>query len=334
MATRPQDKSVHKVVCLAFDNAQILDITGPLEVFGRTARWLRDHGHTPQLHYTVEVVAEHAGMLRTSSGIGLHAERAWQDVQHCDSLFIAGGIGWRQAAENAALLQWIRNMVKRTQRTASVCTGALILAEAGLLHGRNATTHWAYCDELKRKSSDTNVDADAIYVKSTDRLYTSAGVTAGMDMALAMVEEDWGQAVALAVAQELVLYLKRPGGQSQFSRHLQAQQSDTDRIQKLQLWILDHIDEELSVEQLARQVAMSPRNFARRFKLDFGITPAKHVELLRVESARDKLQETRLPIEKIATRCGFGSSETLRRSFLRVLGVTPSEYRKRFSAAS
>ena len=160
------------------------------------------------------------------------------------------------------------------------------------------------------------------------------GFTAGMDMALAIVEEDWGQAVALAVAQELVLYLKRPGGQSQFSRHLQAQLSETDRIQKLQLWILDHLDEELSVEQLAGQVAMSPRNFARRFKLDFKITPAKHVEQLRVEAARDKLLDTRLAIEKIASRCGFGCSETMRRSFLRVLGITPSEYRKRFRAAS
>ena len=183
MTMRPPTTAPHRVICVAFDNAQILDITGPLEVFGRTARWLRDHGHTKELYYEVEVVADEAGLLRTSSGIGLYAERTWRDVQQCDTLIIAGGLGALDAAENPALLKWIRDMSHRTKRLASVCTGALILAAADMLHGRAATTHWAYCDELKRKSADTDVDPDAIFVKSTDGIYTSAGVTAGMDMA-------------------------------------------------------------------------------------------------------------------------------------------------------
>ena len=313
---------------VGYPRAQILDITGPLEVFARTSRWLRDHRRASIDAYVVELVGQRAGWLETSSGLRLFATRSYAEVSNADTVLIAGGVGYREALEDQHLLQWIARRAARVERFGSICTGALLLAAAGALRGKIATTHWAYLDRLQAAGPDIQVDRDAIYVRS-GKLYTSAGVTAGMDMALAMVEADWGKATALAVAQELVMFLKRPGGQSQFSRHLAAEQRD-DVFGSLELWILDHLSADLSVGQLARRANMSPRHFARLFKERMGVTPAAHVRRLRVEEARRRIESGSPRVKRIARDCGFADDQQLRRAYKEVLGVTPAEYRTRF----
>ncbi len=314
---------------LVYDGAQILDITGPLEVFARTARWLKDHGRTKGLAYAVEIVAEQPGVVTTSSGLQLVVKRSWRQVRPVDTLLVTGGIGYMDAAENSPLLKWIATQSKVADRVGSICTGAFILAAAGLLDGERATTHWGYCEQLSEFCPGTSVEADAIYIRSGD-IYTSAGVTAGMDLALALVEEDWGRDVALAVARELVLFLKRPGGQSQFSTFLAAQETGSERFRKLQLWVLENLASDLPVSVLAERMAMSPRNFARAFAAEVGQTPGKFVQQARLETARRMLEETNLHIDQLAWRCGYNSPETMRRAFAKYLGVSPGDYRHRF----
>ncbi len=322
----------HHVVMLAYPDAQILDVTGPLEVFGRAARWMRDHGLRRDPAYRVEVVAPRAGAFVTSSGVRLVAERSYREVTSADTLLVAGGRGQTAARASATLLRWLRRMSGRVPRLGSVCTGALILAASGLLDGRRATTHWAYLDEL-RKCVGHGVCHDAIYIRD-GKIYTSAGVTAGMDMALAMLEEDHGNTVALAVARELVLFLKRPGGQSQFSDHLAAQFSEDAGLRELQLWMLAHLDGDLSVPRLAERIAMSERSFARHFVDGVGLAPGHYVRQIRITAARQKLEQTDLPLLQVARRCGFGTPESLRRSFIASLGVTPGAYRERLRGAA
>ncbi len=316
---------------VGYESAQILDITGPLEVYSRAARWLRDTHVTPDLPYSVELVAKQAGPIVCSSGIELVAARSYLDVDDANTILVAGGIGYAQALDDADLIDWLRRQYARADRIASVCTGAFLLAAAGILSKRSATTHWAYCDRLAAMDGQINVNPDAIFVEDGN-VMTSGGVTSGMDMSLAMIESDWGQPVALAVAQELVMYLKRPGGQSQFSRHLAAQRSESNRLSELQMWILENPDGDLSVDALAQRVSMSTRNFTRRFTQELGVTPAHFVLEARVEAARRRLEQSTLSIEKIAQRCGFGNAETMRRGFVRVLNVTPGDYRARFQA--
>ncbi len=317
---------------LVYPDIQILDVTGPLEVFARSSRWLNDH---KQLHgpdaYTIELIAAEPGPVRSSSGLELIAHREYSAVTETDTLLVAGGIGYRAVMEDAAVIDWLRNMQGRVKRLGSVCTGAMILAEAGILDNHRATTHWGYIRQLGEAGSNIDLDHNSIYVLDKG-IYTSAGVTAGMDMALAMVAEDWDEQVALAVARELVLFLKRPGGQAQFSRHLQAQQAESGRLRRLQLWILENLDQDLSVSKLAGRVNMSPRNFARRFGHELGLTPAAYVVQARLEAARHRLETTTQPVTRIAALCGFGTAETMRRAFAQKLGVSPSEYRERFSA--
>lgn len=322
------ERRPHRVAMVGFDDAQILDITGPLEVFSRTSRWLVDAGVWRTPCYEILLLGERRGSIRTSSGIKLEVSAPYSEASRIDTLLVAGGVGTEQALGNENLLAWLRAQSKRVERLGSICTGALILAAAGLLKDRPATTHWAYCEQLGRMAPGTTVNADAIYVKS-GRLYTSAGVTTGMDMALAMVEEDHGRAVALAVAQALVMFLKRPGGQSQFSRHLQAQHTRDEKLGELELWMLDHLDLHLDVETLAARASMSPRHFARRFAAEVGTTPAEYVARARVDAARRLLEETALSLKEVATRCGFSEEQNLRRAFLKRLRVTPTDYRDR-----
>jgi transcriptional regulator GlxA family with amidase domain len=249
-----------------------------------------------------------------------------------DTLILAGGIGARRALGERAVIGWIRRIAPRVRRLASVCTGAFLLAEAGLLDGRRATTHWRSCPLLAERYPRIAVDPDPIFVRDR-RVYTSAGITAGMDLALALVEEDHGREVALAVARELVMFLKRPGGQSQFSVPLMAQATDHQPIRELQGWIGEHLAADLSVAALARRAAMSPRNFARVFTRGVGVTPARFVERARVEAARRRLEESSLRVDAVATECGFSSAEVMRRTFLRTVRVTPADYRQRFRSA-
>ena len=331
-STPPLRRRPHHVVMVAYPDAQILDVTGPLEVFSRASRWMQDHGIRRDLAYRVEVVAPRAGAFSTSSGVRLVAERSYREVARADTLLVAGGRGQAAARGDAELLAWLTRMTARVPRFGSVCTGALILAACGLLEGRSATTHWAYLEELHQLIGN-GVCQDAIYTRDGN-LYTSAGVTAGMDMALAMLEEDHGNAVALGVARELVMFLKRPGGQSQFSDYLAAQFSEDAGLRELQLWMLEHLDHDLSVPRLAERLTMSERSFARRFVDGIGMAPGHYVRHLRLNAARRKLEQTDLPLGQIARRCGLGTPETLRRSFISALGVTPGAYRERFRGAS
>ena len=321
----------HQVSMLVYPGIQILDVTGPLEVFARSSRWLQDHHQQYDSEpYTVELIADQPGAVRSSCGLELIAHRTYREVKKTDTLLVAGGIGYREVMTNENIIAWLTNIQPNVHRLGSVCTGAMLLARAGLLNNHRATTHWAYSRQLAEAGINIELDADSIYV-CDQGIYTSAGVTAGMDMALAMVAEDWGEQVALAVARELVLFFKRPGGQAQFSRQLQAQQAESGRLRQLQIWLLDHIDADLTVSELASRAAMSPRNFARRFAAEVGQTPAAYVQQIRIEAARHRLETTDISVSTIASLCGFGTAETMRRAFTRKLGVSPRDYRARFS---
>jgi transcriptional regulator GlxA family with amidase domain len=247
-------------------------------------------------------------------------------------LIVPGAPAIQQAlAANTDLVDWLRHASTRARRTASVCSGTFLLAQAGLLQGRRAATHWAMCDMLKRGFPSIDVDMDAIFVQQGN-VWTSAGVSAGIDLALALVEADCGRHVALQVARELVVFLKRPGGQAQFSQLLQAQTDDTAGFDALHLWIADNLsDRELTVERLAEQSRMSPRNFARVYKQKTGRTPAKAIELFRVEAARRLLEDSQRNIDQVAHLCGFGDEERMRYTFHRHLAISPRDYRARFS---
>lgn len=313
---------------LGFPGAQILDITGPLEVFARTSRWLRDHRKLSAEAYEIELVAPRAGAFTTSGGLQLLAARSYAELRNADTLLVSGGIGSEELLRDTELLAWLRRQSGKVKRIGSICTGALLLAAAGLLDGKRVTTHWAYLERLAKLAPRAQVERDALFVQA-GRLHTSAGVTSGMDMALAMVEADWGKACALAVAQELVMYLKRPGGQSQFSRFLTAERRD-DAFGNLELWILEHLDADLSVESLARRADMSPRHFARMFAQRLGATPAAYVRRVRIERARARIESGAVRVKQVARECGFSDEQKLRRAFRKVLGVTPAEYRARF----
>ena len=316
---------------IAFPDAQILDIVGPLEVFSRAARLISHEGTRGPEPYTVEVLARQPGPVPTSSGLEIVAARSYRRVRGgIDTLFVSGGRGVEAATRDRELVGWLRRMASRVRRTASVCTGAFLLAEAGLLEGKRAATHWRSCDALAARYPNVTVDPEPIYVRE-DRTYTSAGVTAGMDLALELVEQDHGADVARQVARELVLFLKRPGGQAQFSAQLKTQLAGSDPLARLQAWMADHLDADLTVPELARRAAMSPRTFARAFARSFGTTPARHVEAIRVEAARRRLEDGEQGVDAVAAQCGFGSRESMRRAFQRTLRVAPSAYRGRFS---
>ncbi len=321
---------IRTVALIAFPDVQILDVTGPLEVFARAARWLVEHGRRAEPVYRVELLAATAGPLVTSSGVRLIADRSVASVRGgIDTLLVAGGIGTEAAVRDRRLLDALRRLARRVRRLGSVCSGTFLLAAAGLIDGRRVTTHWRACERLARAFPTLTVDPDPIFVRDGN-VYTSAGVTAGMDLALALVEEDEGREVAMHVARDLVMFLRRPGGQSQFSAQLAVQAADREPLRELQAWIADHLATDLSVETLAARVAMSPRNFARVFAREVGVTPARFVERARVEAARRRLEESSDGVDRVADACGFGSAESMRRAFLRTLRVSPSAYRTRF----
>ena len=312
---------------LAFENAQVLDVTGPMQVFASANDLLRQRGLP--LPYAVNVIAAQAEPVRTSAGLALLAEPLPAIDAPCDTLVIAGGWGVYAAAEDPTLVQWVRDKSRHTRRMASVCTGAFLLAASGLLDGCRVATHWTRCEELARKFPALTVEANPIFIQQ-GAVWTSAGVTAGIDLCLALVEDDLGRGIALEVARHLVVFLKRPGGQSQFSVTLSLQKSDS-RFADLHAWIADHLTLDLNIATLAVQAGMSERSFVRHYRAETGQTPARAVELIRVETARRQLADSTTSIKRIAMQCGFGCEETLRRSFVRALSVTPQAYRERFS---
>jgi len=318
--------SVRVIEVLTYPAVQLLDVTGPLQVFASANDEIADAGDTPP--YLLNVVSPGGSGVTASAGVTLAAGPLSRPNDALDTLLIAGGEGVDAAAEDPVLVDWVRQRAAKARRVASVCTGAFLLAAAGLLNGRRAATHWMFCDRLAQRFPAVRVETDPIFV-CDGPVWTSAGVTAGIDLALALVEADHGRAVALAVARYLVVFLKRPGGQAQFSAAL-ALQTAEDSFGVLHDWINDHLASDLSLSVLADQAGMSERSFSRHYAEATGQTPARAIERLRLEAARRLLSETRMPVKRISQRCGFGSEETMRRSFLRLLAVTPQDYRDRF----
>ncbi len=310
-----------RVVIPVFPGVQTLDVTGPAEVFSIATRLGRHK-------YEIEIAAADGRPVVTSSGIELMPHRPLTN-RAVDTLVVPGGQGTRQAVRDASLLAWISRSARRARRVASVCTGAFLLAEAGLLDGRRATTHWSACAALRRGYPAVTVEEDPIFIRQGD-VWTSAGVTAGIDLALALLEEDAGSDAALAVARQLVVFVRRPGGQSQFSAQLSSAIAAHDPLRDLQGWIAENLGEDLAVEALAARAHMSPRNFARAFKREVGLTPAAYVERARVERAQQLLQRRGAELTAVARECGFGSEDRMRRAFQRRLGVGPAAYRDRF----
>ncbi|HUC67654.1 MAG TPA: GlxA family transcriptional regulator [Stellaceae bacterium] len=320
---------MRRIVIVAFDQAQLLDIAGPVQVFA-SARDLAALRALPD-PYEIAVVSPEGGAIATSSGLPVVTlPLAALGGKPVDTVIAVGGLGSRQAQHDARLVRWIAAEARRARRICSVCTGAFLLGAAGLLDGRRVATHWWAAAELQRRYPAAKVDPDPIFLRD-GKVWTSAGVTAGIDLALALVEEDLGRGMALAVARHLVVFLKRPGGQSQFSAMLRSQAADEGRFAALHDWLAQNLSGDLRVEVLAARLGMSPRNFARLYRQRTGTTPAKTVEQLRLEAARRALEDGSAPIAAIARAAGFGDEERMRRSFLRHLGVAPQHYRQRFS---
>jgi transcriptional regulator GlxA family with amidase domain len=322
----PSDARGRVIEVLTYPGVKLLDVTGPAQVFATANDCCVASTAAPP--YLLKLVAQGGAGVRTSAGVALAAAPLTHGNEALDTVLIAGGEGAEAAAENPVLIGWVKERARQARRIVSVCTGAVVLAAAGLLDGRRAATHWEYCARLAARFPAVRVEPDPIFVRDGP-VWTSAGVTAGIDLALALVEEDLGRSVALAVARHLVVFLKRPGGQAQFSASL-ALQSAEDRFGVLHDWIRSHLADDLSLSVLAHQAGMSERSFSRHYAEAAGQTPARAIERLRVEAAQNLLLESRLPVKRIALRCGFGSEETMRRSFLRLLTVTPQDYRARF----
>jgi transcriptional regulator GlxA family with amidase domain len=322
------------IVVPAFERVQLLDVCGPLQTFASANEIVTESGS--EVPYRIAVVSRRGGSVRTSSGLPLVTQPAGRAIgaARIDTLIIPGGPGVHDALKDKHTIGWVRHRASAARRTASVCTGAFLLAETGLLDGRRATTHWKWCGRLQERYPEVRVEHDPIYV-TDGKIWTSAGVTAGIDLALALVEADLGRSIAMRVARQLVVFLNRPGGQSQFSAPLEAQSAAADgnapnHFAPLHGWIAAHLTGDLRVERLAEQAAMSPRTFARIYSATMGITPARMVEKIRIEAVRRILEETDMPIKRIASECGFGQEERLRRAFARQVGTTPAEYRARF----
>ncbi|QFG20990.1 GlxA family transcriptional regulator [Actinomadura sp. WMMB 499] len=319
----------HRVVIAVFPGVDLLDVTGPAEVFALASREL------PGTPYEVLLAGPDGGQVRTSAGVRVGVDLTFDQVgDRVDTLVVPGALGPDGAPViDPELVGWIVGTARHARRVASVCVGAHLLAAAGLLAGRTATTHWATADRLAADHPDVTVDPDPIYVRSGN-VWTGAGISACMDLALALVAEDQGERVALAVARQLVMYLKRPGGQSQFSVPLWQAPTERRDIDELRAWIIANPAADLSAAALAERLCLSERHFARIFRQETGGTPAAFVEAARVEEARRLLECTDDPLGRVAAACGLGSAETLHRAFRRRLGTTPAAYRRRFRTAA
>ncbi|WP_028315840.1 GlxA family transcriptional regulator [Desulfatibacillum aliphaticivorans] len=320
----------HVIEIVLFPEVLGLDVFGPVEVFHTASRILEQTQGIKQA-YSFRFAAAEAGPIRLSSGAEIMAQTDFIEPFQGDMLLIPGGLGAHMMAKNADFVKIIRDRAKQAKRILSVCHGAFLLAAAGLLDGKRAATHWLGADDLAAQYPKVRVEPDAIFIQD-GAVYTSAGVTAGIDLALAVVEEDFGMATALDAARMLVLYYKRPGGQSQFSTPLKAQEAAGKRFSPLHNWLLKNLESDISVEDMANRSAMSERNFARVFKSETGMTPGKYLEALRLDRAREILISGGESLDGVAQASGFGREERFRRAFYRKFGVTPSQYRLHFAA--
>jgi transcriptional regulator GlxA family with amidase domain len=321
------------VAMLMYAGGQSLDVTGPMEVFALASRQALEDDPASEPPYRLHFIAAQRGPLVMASGLVLHAELACEQLPAAiDTVLISGGMGdaLDGVRANAELVAWIASLPARVRRLGAICSGALLLAEAGVLDGRQATTHWLDVAELSRRYPRVRVVPDAIYVQD-GAIWTSAGITAGMDLALAMVAQDLGMPLALKVAKRMVMMVKRSGGQTQYSNLLDAQHSP-DVFADLVLWLREDLQRTRDIEVLAERMHMSPRHFRRRFAAVFATTPQNYLEQLRVEAAKALLENTRRELKRIADECGFASEEGMRRAFVRQCGVRPAQYRERFGA--
>jgi len=320
--------TARRVVMVAMPCAEVMEIGGTLDVFYAANLLLAEEASSDP-GYAVEIVSP-VTTIREWPGLRIHAERSYRQVRGpIDTLIVTGTDTPDDAIQDADLIDWLARVAPHTRRLVGLCTGTFALAAAGLLDGRRATSHWLFCDELTRRFPRVLVQRDPIYVRD-GAIYTGVGASAGLDLALAVVEEDVGRRIALAVAKREVFFLKRPGGQAQFSVQLSAQMAEREPLRDLQGWIADHPAADLSLEALSRRVAMSPRNFCRVFVREIGMTPGRFVERVRVEAARRLLEDSARGVDQISVACGFGSAETMRVAFRRALGVSPKVYRSRF----
>ena len=333
------DLAPRRVLILGAAPVQLLDLAGPAEVLAQAGRLHAvERGRaapTPLYDVACHVVAG-LGLAQTSAGLTFHpmaSEASLLGLETLDTLIVIGGEGARERARDRRLQRQVQHLAPRAERIVGVCTGTFILAAAGLLEGRRVTTHWRFCGELSRRHPRLEVDPEPIFIRDGP-LWTSAGVTAGMDLVLALVEEDHGHALALAVARELVLFLRRPGDQKQFSSVLAAQSRGGSRLGALMAWLAGNLHRSLPVEVMAERACLSPRQFARVFREETGLTPARFLERMRVEAARQRLETGRGGLAAVAEGCGFGTEETMRRAFIRQLGASPGDYRDRFRRAS
>ncbi len=321
-----------RIHILIFDRCQIVDATGAAGVFGSANDVAKKAGYA-KLPYDIKFIAPETNQVKTSAGVSLYADYILgEHMPSADTFICPGGKGTHTLITDSKITKAIKRISNRARRVVSVCTGAFILAEAGILNGRRAATHWAYCDKLAKDYPAINVDPDPIFVKDGN-VYTSAGVTAGMDLALALIEEDIGRDNALEVAREMVMFFKRPGSQAQFSTHLSAQMAPPGNIRDLQLWLLDNLGEDIDVDVLAEKSSMSPRTFYRKFKKSTGLTPARFISQSRLDAARRLIEESPIQIKAIAAKCGFGDVERMRRAFQKDFGISPDDYRRRFASS-
>ena len=306
------------------------DLIGPLMVL-EEANWLFEYSGMPEYGYDIEVVTNHTGTVFGAKGLRMEVDQSCYDVRGAvDTLVFQAGDAEEACLRDERFIDWVRQMAPRARRVVTACVGTFVLAEAGLLDGRRATTHWMACDDFRERYPGVKMDPEPIFVKD-GKYYSSAGVSAILDLMLALVEEDFGAEVALRVAQSMVLFLRRPAGQSQFSVQLSQKIPGNNRIQNILAHIAENPDGELDVETLAAIANMSPRNFARVFTEEVGQTPGKYVELTRIEAARRQLEQSRMPISEVARCCGYRTPDGMRASFDRNLGVGPGEYRRRFA---
>lgn len=333
-ALLPTVHATRLVVMVAYNGCQSLDITGPWEVFFKANQFFERHrAEAGRPAYQLVLASPAGGLVVTNSGLEISNTQALASVRGTiDTILVVGGDerAMEQPPQTQILIPWLKRKAPHVRRMGSVCTGAFALAAAGLLNGRRATTHWDACERMATQHPKVLMQPDAIYVADPP-FHTSAGITAGIDLTLAMVEADLGQATALDVARDLVLFLRRSGGQSQFSTGLNAQKQASHRFQELVAWMLEHPRADLSLQALAERVSMSERNFSRVFKQETGMTPAKFVEALRVERAKAHIEQTRWRFERVALQAGFGSVDSLQRSMQRYANVTPEQYRQRFA---
>jgi len=319
------------IVIVGYDNLTSLDLSGPLEAF--SSAHLEDSTGEGTPCYKVTIAALGAKMFRSESGLRMTASCFLSSLRRMDTLVIPGGCAMRTPTTSQKLANWITQHERNVRRIAAVCTGIYGIAPTGFLNGRNVTTHWKYSADLAKRYPALKVNANALYLRD-GKFYTSAGITAGIDLSLALIEEDFGPQVALAVARELVVYVKRPGGQEQYSEPLKFQVESTSRFADLAPWIVAHLDHDLSVERLAERTCLCPRQFTRRFKQEFKTTPAAFVQRLRLDEARNRLSISGCTIENVAESVGFHDPDSFRRAFERHFGVAPSQYRGRFGGAA